>query len=387
MKKILLSVTAVFLMIQFSSAQKIELQNAYSYWKNGELEEALKSINLCTNNDVTKNMAKTWMYRGNIMLSIAEDPKESGLVFEPLNEAYKSYMKARELDVKKEFKYDLQIFMQALAKAYYNMGAESYNKLQYYPAYKNLNRVYELTNMLNNDFKMEIETDTLNYLRGFCALKTERYDEAKNIYTSLVEGNKYKSPDIYSNLSNAYLELKDTTAALDAIKKGRGLYPDDNELLIRELNVYLFTHRINEAITNLNEAITKTPGNAQLYNALAGAYDNLSDTAKAIQNYNKAIELKSDYFDPYFNIGRIYFNAAVEVNNQMNKLDFKEQKKYDELSKVRDGLFNKAIPYLEKAKSINPKDADTLNALRELYVRTNQTEKAEQIKKEIDALK
>lgn len=384
MKKSLFSFAVLLLLSHFSFAQKIELQNAYSYWKNGELESALKSINLCTSNEATKGLAKTWMYRGNIMLSIAEDPKESGLVFEPLDESYKSYMKARELDTKKEYKYDLQIFMQALAKAYYNMGATSYNKLQYYPAYKNFNRVYELTNMLNNDYKMDVSTDTLNYLRGYCALKTEKYEDAKNIYSSLIDGNKYKSPELYSNLSTAYLELKDTTAALGTITKGREIYPEDNALLIHELNIYLFTHQIDKAVNNLKEAISKTPDNAQLYNALAGTYDNLNDTANAIKNYKKAIELKPDYFESYFGIGRIYFNSAVEVNNQMNKLDLKEQKKYDELSKVRDGLFQQAIPYLEKAKSINPKDMDTLNALKELYTRTNQLDKAAQIKKEMD---
>ena len=49
-------------------------------------------------------------------------------------------------------------------------------------------------------------------------------------------------------------------------------------------------------------------------------------------------------------------------------------------------MFDAALPYFLKAEESDPKDRNTLIALREIYARKNQLDKAEEYKKKLDAL-
>jgi hypothetical protein len=71
----------------------------------------------------------------------------------------------------------------------------------------------------------------------------------------------------------------------------------------------------------------------------------------------------------------------------MNKLDLSQQKQYDALKVTRDALFKKSLPYLEMAHKLDPKDMDTMTALKELYARLNMMDKLNDIKLQIDAVK
>lgn len=71
----------------------------------------------------------------------------------------------------------------------------------------------------------------------------------------------------------------------------------------------------------------------------------------------------------------------------MNKLDLNQQKQYDLLKVQRDATFRRSLPYLENAHLQDPKDMDTMIALKELYARLNMTEKLDDIKRQIDAAK
>ena len=101
MKKLV--VTWSFLLIAamtFAQSGKRELNNAYNAYSNGYLDRALTAINKCMEYEDTKNDAKTWMYRGNIFLQIADtkDAEYKALSNNAAEEAFESYKKALELD-------------------------------------------------------------------------------------------------------------------------------------------------------------------------------------------------------------------------------------------------------------------------------------------------
>ena len=90
-----------------SFAQKSQVVSAWNYLNNGELDKAKTSINTATNDEVTKIMAKTWYYRGNIYLAIYNDTtRKPAKEFADLTEAYNSYKKAKEFDTKGELPAD-----------------------------------------------------------------------------------------------------------------------------------------------------------------------------------------------------------------------------------------------------------------------------------------
>jgi len=385
---------------QASFGQKKEVQNAYSALGRGELQDALTSINNATNDEDTKVMAKTWLYRGKIMDAIAASTKDQGLVTDPAGEAVKSYIRAYQLDEKREFKDDIYIALYNLFTTYYNQAVASIGKLEYGSSYKNFARASEIMKVLpklNTRFK--ISPDTATFYKGYSAYKIEKYPAAKSTFQYLIDSTNYRTPDLYVLQGNTFLALNDTAGGLAVLEKGKAQFPDNLSIMLSTLNIYLFTNRFKEAIDKLNEAIDKLPNSklpedelktksSDLYNALGDAYDRVNDTAKGNAAYRKAIEVKPDYFRPYFSLGAEYYNVAVEINKNMNKLGTSDadQKKYDAMKVDRDRNFIMAIPFLEKAHSINAKDMDTLRALKEIYTRTNQKDKADKIKAEIDAL-
>ena len=69
---------------------------------------------------------------------------------------------------------------------------------------------------------------------------------------------------------------------------------------------YLYTSQFDEAIKYFNQAIKYDDGNFEAYYYRGCAYCNVFRNEKAIADWNKAIEIKQDYPDPYFNIGLLY---------------------------------------------------------------------------------
>ncbi|MBK5283955.1 MAG: tetratricopeptide repeat protein, partial [Bacteroidia bacterium] len=117
-----------------------------------------------------------------------------------------------------------------------------------------------------------------------------------------------------------------------------------------------------------------------LNKAAADDYFSLADIA-----YKRAIELKPDYADAYFNLGVMHFNRGAEMANAANML--KSQSEYEKAKLKFEDVFKAAKPYLEKSLELNPKDYNTLFTLKQLYVRTGETEKYNAVEKTLDSLK
>jgi hypothetical protein len=106
----------------------------------------------------------------------------------------------------------------------------------------------------------------------------------------------------------------------------------------------------------------------------------------ALAQYNKVIELEPNNYYGQFYTGLLYFNQAKTVTDEMNKAD---DKKYATMKPIRDGLLDKSIPFLEKAKisieaeQINDSNKETykqvLLGLSQIYNITGKAEKASAI--------
>ena len=61
-------------------------------------------------------------------------------------------------------------------------------------------------------------------------------------------------------------------------------------------------------------------------------------------------------------------------------------KKYDATKIEMDELFDVALPYFLKAEELNENDGGTMQALKEIYAKKNNLEKANEYKAKMDAL-
>ena len=134
----------------------------------------------------------------------------------------------------------------------------------------------------------------------------------------------------------------------------------------------------------MGEAINLDPENSLLYFNRGTIYDQQGKLENAESDYLKSIELDPSSFGSNYNIGALFFNKAVELNNSANSTS--DDKKYRSLKKQADVYFNKGLPYLEEAHLLNPKDKNTLLSLKQLYYMKGDYKKSEDMKKLISEL-
>jgi len=79
------------------------------------------------------------------------------------------------------------------------------------------------------------------------------------------------------------------------------------------------------------------------------------------------VELNPDNFDAVYNLGALYFNRAVKLNEVANTID--DMKKFEAARKVADAVFDQAQPILEQAFALNSGDKGVLISLKQLYYR------------------
>jgi tetratricopeptide (TPR) repeat protein len=384
--RLLLAFAMLIVKSNVGFSQSAQVVSAWNYVKYGQFEEAKNAINQASVDAKTSTWPKTWFYRGNIYLAIYGDTTFRKNNPSALTEAITSYKKAMEINPKNEFKDQILAGIQEAALNSFNEGVAPYNSKNYQVAYDAFRQAADVYSYINKTFNLNVVDTTATLYAANAATKLKKYDEAKALYQGLLDKN-ISRPDIYANLGEMYLGMNDTAKAISTISEGAAKFPNDKSLMIQELNLYLFTQKHDEAIEKLRVAIEKEPKFTALYVQLANIYEMKKDTANARKTYEQAITLEPENFDATYRLGAFFYNQAVEVNNQMNKLDLNAQKQYDVLKVQRDALFKKSLPYLEKAHNMEAKDMDTMIALKELYARLNMNDKLESIKKELEAIK
>ena len=185
---------------------------------------------------------------------------------------------------------------------------------------------------------------------------------------------------------------------------GREAFPEDNGLLFSEINYYLASGELDKMIGKLEIALEKEPDNQSVILTLGQVYDQLQVKAneagetekakgyfdKSLEYYNSALAQDPDNFDLNYSIGALYYNNAAGFTPMLNEVanDFSKEgeAKYNEIKEQMSALFDKALPYFEKADSINGKDRNTLIALKEIAARKDDFAKSNEYKERLEAL-
>ncbi|MBC8046254.1 MAG: tetratricopeptide repeat protein [Fimbriimonadaceae bacterium] len=390
MKKISIIISALLLTLNVVVAQSSKVSSAISYYTSQEYDRALDAINAAILHEKTMNEAKTWYYRGQIFNAIASDPsgKFTMLVINPVDSALKSFKTALSMSDSKNYKEKIKLDLQFIQMSYFNNGATAYSAKDFEAAYKAFSNSAEANNLqLDIDPNLPIDTGAIFNI-GLTAQKIGKTDEAISTYQRLVD-MKYNEPYLYQALSDMYMEKGQPELAQKAINAGRAAFPKDEAILITELNFYLSQGRAGEIVDKLKEAIALDPNNPELYFALGNSYGELMklDSVNsanyfngAVSAYQNALNLKPESFEINLNAGALYYNAAIEINKRMINLPLDDEAGYMKLEKERNELYRTALPYFEKAHASNKDDVPTIQALREIYAKTGNYDKMNEMK-------
>ena len=395
MRKIIL-LFAIFSLVGVSAfAQKGKVLSARSLKDDGKLVKAFETINIAIdkNNEKSKksiNWPTTWLVRGDIYRAIytSKNANDKKLTENPLQTAYDSYKKAMELDEKDKLKNSMKINLTMMTQDFTNQAVTAFNKKDYNEAlnsFKNILEIDKLPIMQEKDKPASIDT-TIIFNAALAAYNAENYGEAIKYYKDVAKYG-YKGSTPYELMAQCYLNQKDTVKTLEVLNDGFEKFPQSSSILATMINIYLKTNKIDDAIKYLDIAIKQDPTNATFHFALGSLYDKTKKTDLAIKAYSKAIELKPKYFDAYYNLGAIYYNKGVAQVDTANAVPTNDPKRYELEKKKADEQFIKAIPFMEKASEINPKDTYSLESLKTLYYRLKMMDKFDEVNKKIEDLK
>ena len=311
-----------------------------------------------------------------------------------LEVAYESYAKALELDG--DFQKP-ELSPGTPAQGIMRVGM-SYSNI----AYTALRKEDFKTSLINFEKVIPIyrgagkneELKNIYYYAGYSAEYTQDTAKAIKYYQSAVNKG-IDNTNTYIHLASLYLKVEEVEKALAVTKKGREVKPDDLGLLITEANIYMHDNRPNEAIKILTAATEKDPNNSQLQYAIGVNYDKMRKDStlndevkqsmfdKSVIAYKRAIEIDNKYFNAYFNLGALFYNKAADKLTVAGNLPYSEAKKYDRLKSEAKELFTNAIPNLEEAHKLQPKDHNTMVMLRTAYTQTGDVEGFKRMKAEL----
>ncbi len=373
-------------------AQGRDIRRANRQLDRGNLADALQHLEDAQEHESVFDDPEFWLTKSRLYMEFAVTQEEAykNLVENPVDKADEALFKAKELDTGNQFILEIQPMLLFLSDLTFNVGAEAYESDNWLKASDYFLRSYEVG--LSYD-----DQDTLKYsYAGISAELGGNFERAKKIYLELRD-MEYDESYIYSSLSNIAMEQGDTLLATEFIQEGREKYPEELDLIFAEANIHIFTGNINNAREILDLAIQKDPENPHLYFAFGANYDRMSqDTTytveerqfafnEAIKAYESAIELRPDYFDAVYNLGVLYFNRGIRIFEQAEERlrETHDFARYEEDEKEFKHAWLEAQPYLEEAKAMLEMDDPNMEivviSLVELYARTDQPEKLEEI--------
>jgi len=405
-------------------AQSAKVQTAWRQLQDyqtskdvSSLMKAKEAIDLATNHENTKNEAKTWSYRSQVYYALfknaleQEEKKLAATVPDKNERLTKAYGNVSTVDLEESGKAleklqqldkDLTYFKTPeMMKMGYdvlgdvnNLAVGKYNTGKYAEAAEYFESSYMSTKMMGRK-------DTASLTNALvCAQKAKDVNKVKE-YNEKIMAEKLATPYNYISLYDAKMQLKDSAGATKTLNEGRQLFPNDIDLLNRETDIYLQSGRDAEAQANLDKAIQKSPNSGILYLARGNIYDkqaNPKDAAgkekdkpknyeelmtKAETDYKKASELDPKNSDAWYNMGALY-NGWANTNIQLCDNLIKQAAKMKECEAKATEKYMKAITSLEKVLELNPGDKSTMKYLHKLYIRTEQNDKANKIKEQID---
>lgn len=366
-----------------SFAQNAKVQSASNYLKYNELGKAKTAIDQASVHAKTSGKAKTWFTLGKIYYAIAVDTTAE---FASLRDG--ALIKSKDAFEKVIANPDPKITMQ---EVYTYLYVRVYNKMYdeavgYYNAkdYKNASIYFAYCGEIKA-VNEELDTTAYYYAANMAAADEDHENAIK--YFNKLKGSGFEDGVVYNKLASQYKASGDTTKAFEMITEGRGLYPDNQSLLIAEFNMYVEIGENQKAIDNIDKAIAANPEKEAYYYVRGKLKETNEDLEGAIVDYKKTIELDPDHLDANHDLGALYVNSGRKLVDEINAIPANDLKAYDAKKKELDAVYVTALPYLEKAYELDPSDSEVQGILKQIYLKTGNMDKYKEIQSVIDAAK
>lgn len=264
-----------------------------------------------------------------------------------LGEAAAAYVKAFELGAKDK---DVDPKLQEIVNDYYNDAFTAYQ----------LGDLAKASDLFKGaaDWSAvppcSVRNDDAAYNCAFTALAIHNYDRAIEYYNKCLDRGFTSEGNIYASLSECALAKADTLSAKNYLATGLTQYPDNASILTNLINLYISTKEDPKKIVELlDEAKKAMPDNPSLYYVEGNIMAGVKDYEAAQTAYEKALVIDSKYDMAYYGLANIALKKGEDIVEQMNALDVRDYKKYDELSAQLTEVYIGALVPFEQCYNVS----------------------------------
>lgn len=379
---------------QNAKLQKLLLKSTKTQLTAPELTTAMGISDQAITDQVLKTKPKTWYQRGKVYslvyqsdVAVGGIDKDMALtrVHDALTQVKKLGKASDSYVILAETEYV------NLGSLVMNKGVEAYTNQDL----KKAIRYFEQTATLK-------PRDTIGYLyAAMVAGELEDYTIALRNYQQLVELNP--KSEYYRMIISIQKDIQqDPVAAMKSVEQAKAKLGDNNLAINKmEIDLLIANGRLEEALEELEKTIAVEPNNDFLHLRKGLLFDQLltAENTKASPNqaqmeqwkeaakaaYKKTIELNNNNAMAYFNLGVLISSEANTIYKEVNELSMDDYKaKGAAMEAKAKSYIEEAVPYMEAAHKIEPKEAYVLQALEQFYARL---ERMEDYKKTKDKLK
>lgn len=255
------------------------------------------------------------------------------------------------------------------------MASVYYNNKQFKKAYELWDAFVAISK--NPEFKAPVIADTIiGQIQFFQALAAWQDNDNHKAIASFKNAlaNNYDKKEVYDYLISNYANLgpEGEAGVIETAKAALPKYgKEDSQYISVIINDCINRNDYATANSLLDDAIKAEPGNAELYNVKGAVCEAQNNIEEATKWFEKAIELKPDYAKGQFDVGRMYYNKAVETGNSFpSNLTINEIRRKTALEVTP--LYEKALPHLQKAVDLDPESDSYKRALDNVKYQLNQ---------------
>jgi len=404
MKQVVL-IIGLCLVTTAAFAQKAAVTGAERMAKDSRanFNEARKLIGGALEHPETKDDAKTWYVAGQVEDAqynaestkqiIGQQPNEA-VMYNALGNALPFYIKAYGLDqrpddkgkIKPKYEKSIKGILGANHLSYSNGGVYYFEQKDYQKAFDMWEQYFEIANLPFMAGTKAAARDSnyiiIQYYSSMIATQLDNHELAIKALNR-AKNTSYRQDDVFQNLIWMYQQQNDTVNIEKTLNEGYAIFPDSSYYLFNLINIYISTDRNEKALEMINAGLAKDATNSLLHYAMGSVYEaGLKDIEKAEASYKKALEYDPNTAANHSNLGRIYYNQAVNKLNDANLIT--DAKLYNEEKEVAKSLFDKARPYFEKAHQIEPQNMEYMIPLRTVYYNLNMNEEFSAIEEKME---
>lgn len=392
-------------------------ENALYEPTESSLKEAVTKIEAAMKDLTTANEAKTYYVAGQVYYKIYEEEEKKKMLNQSFNQKVKdeylvkaidAFAKAAELDqlpdekgkIKPKYTKELTKHLQTYSPYLINEGLANYESKNHKNAvtlWEKYLETYSYPLLVAAGTKKDTLYHDIKYYSMSAAMSVPEFGKKVILFMEELNDANYgailskrdetgKTPPsiIYQWIFDQHKANNDTVKFVKTLQAGIKKYPSDMYLMGNLINYYLQSEKTDEAITYLDNAIKNDPKNPQYYAIKGDLFNRKKDFESAIAQYSKAIEIDPSFALAQAGLGLVYVTQAEEIFNAAGAI--KDNKKYEAERQRAKGEFAKALPFLEKARELDPRDADNLRVLRAAYLRLDRGKDYEKIDAELKAL-